>query len=403
MSSGSTPSRRFLLAVGIVAGVLSALIVLPFLNWILVAVILAYVLLPLHRRLAAVLPAGVSAGVSILIGLVAIVLPIATILIVAANQTRQLVANFDPQVLSEIDDVIATQFGVRIDVSALQETFSGAVTTGARGVVGNLFGILGGLPELFLGLTVMFFALFYMLKDGERAVEWLRWVLPLEADAREELFDETSLLLYNSLVGTAVVAGVQAVLLGIAFSFAGVSNVVFWTVTAFIAAMIPIIGTSIVYIPAAAYLLIVGRLLPAIAVLLFGVLVISTVDNILRPMVMRRGAQLNPVFTIIGIFGGIALFGVVGLFVGPIVLGVTKLVVEILVREYSESGDVGDPEGADVPAEKSPKDEHVGEPELDDQRAKSRVDEHSRVDERSAETAVNERGDDDTDVPDVSG
>jgi predicted PurR-regulated permease PerM len=70
--------------------------------------------------------------------------------------------------------------------------------------------------------------------------------------------------------------------------------------------------------------------------LAFGAVVISTVDNILRPMVMRRGTQLSPVVTIIGIFGGIALFGFVGLFIGPIVLGMMKLIIDILVREYSE-------------------------------------------------------------------
>jgi len=79
----------------------------------------------------------------------------------------------------------------------------------------------------------------------------------------------------------------------------------------------------------------------------FGAVVISTVDNILRPMVMRRGAQLNPVLTILGIFGGLALFGFVGLFVGPIILGVTKLLVEMVVRESPERTAVDDPRDGD--------------------------------------------------------
>jgi predicted PurR-regulated permease PerM len=127
---------------------------------------------------------------------------------------------------------------------------------------------------------------------------------------------------------------VQAVLLGIAF-IVGVQNIVFWTVVTFIASMLPLVGALIIWLPALIYLLVVAQPVAALALFIFGAIVISTVDNLLRPMVLRRGAQLSPVLTIIGIFGGIALFGFVGLFVGPIVLGVTKLIVEIFVREYT--------------------------------------------------------------------
>ncbi|WP_312854312.1 AI-2E family transporter [Natronococcus sp. JC468] len=185
--------------------------------------------------------------------------------------------------------------------------------------------------------TEQFFVLFYLLKDGDQALAWFRTVLPLEPDVREELFKETNLLIHNSLVGTAAVAAAQAVLLGVAFLVLGLGNVIFWIVTTFVAAMIPLVGASIIWLPASIYLFIVGRPVPAIALLAFGAIVISTVDNVLRPIVMRRGTQLSPVVTIIGIFGGIALFGFVGLFIGPIVLGMMKLIIDILVREYPES------------------------------------------------------------------
>jgi predicted PurR-regulated permease PerM len=337
MSTEARRSKRFLLILSLLIGILSLLIVLPFLTWILVAVILAYVLTPINDRLSRRLGSGLSAGLSILVGLVLIVLPVVVILGVAARQARQLFADFEPGDVSQLDDAIAERLGVQVDVATLHDAFSGAVKTGARGIAGNLFSIIGGLPELFIGFTVLFFVLFYLLKDGDEAVAWFRTVLPLEPEVREELFEETSLLLHNSLVGTAAVAGVQAVLLGAAFLVLGLGNVVFWIVTTFVAAMIPLVGASIVWVPVSIYLFIDGRLVPAVALLAFGALVISTVDNIIRPIVMRRGTQLSPVITIVGIFGGIALFGFVGLFVGPIVLGMLKLVIEIIVREYPGS------------------------------------------------------------------
>jgi predicted PurR-regulated permease PerM len=337
VSAQSKRSRTFLVIVGSLVGFLSLLIALPFLTWILVAVVLAYALRPIDDRFSERLGPGLSAGLSILIGLFLVVLPIIVIVGVAANQARQLTATFDPNDVAQIDVVVAERLGVQVDMATVHDAFSGAVKTGARGLVGNLFSIIGGLPELFLGFTVLLFVLFYLLKDGGRAVEWLRMVLPIEPVVREELFEESSLLLHNSLVGTAVVAGAQAVLLGVAFLVLGLGNVVFWIVTTFIAAMVPLLGASIIWIPASIYLLAIGRPVPAIALFVFGAVAISTVDNLLRPMVMKRGTQLSPVITIIGIFGGIALFGFVGLFIGPIVLGMTKLIIEILVQEDSKS------------------------------------------------------------------
>jgi predicted PurR-regulated permease PerM len=336
MSTQSRRSKRFLFAIGALLGVLSLLIILPFLSWILIAVILAYVLLPIDRRFSRRLGPSLSAGLSILVGFALVIFPIVLILGVAASQASQLFAQFDPQDVSQIDDIVAERFGVQIDTASVHDAFAGAVRTGARGLAGNLFSIIGGLPELFIGFTVLFFILFYLLRDGETTVEWLRTVIPLEPDVREELFEETSLLLHNSLVGTAAVAAVQAVLIGAAFLVLGLSNIVFWVVTTFIAAMIPLIGATIVWIPAPGYLALTGDFVPAIALFAFGAVVISSVDNVLRPLVMRRGAQLSPALTIVGIFGGIALFGFIGLFVGPIVLGMMKLIIDIWVREYPE-------------------------------------------------------------------
>jgi len=144
MSAESNRSKRFLVLIGIPAGLLSVLIVLPFLTWILIAIILAYALAPINNRLSQRFGSGLSAGLSILVGLFLIVLPIVIILGVAANQAQQLFAEFEPRNVSQLDDdVIAEQFGVQVDIAALQDAFSGAVKTGARGLAGNLFSIIG--------------------------------------------------------------------------------------------------------------------------------------------------------------------------------------------------------------------------------------------------------------------
>jgi len=336
MAGKPTRSKWVLTLVAIIIGILSLLIVLPYITWILVGAILAFALAPLNNRLSQWFGEGLAAGLSILIGLFLIVLPIVIILGVAAEQARQLFAEFDPRDVPQLDTVIAERVGVEVDIETLNDAFGSAIRTGARGLAGNLFSIVGGLPELLIGFTILFFVLFYLLKDGDQATSWVRTVLPVDPGVREELFEETRLLLHNSLVGTVVVAGAQALLLGVAFLVLSLGNVVFWTVTAFVLALVPLVGASLVWIPASIYLFVVGRPIAAAVLFVFGAIVISTVDNILRPKVMRRGTQLSPVITIVGIFGGIALFGFVGLFIGPIILGMLKLLIEILVREYPE-------------------------------------------------------------------
>jgi predicted PurR-regulated permease PerM len=246
MSTEPNRSKIFLVTIGGLVGLLTVLIVLPFLTWILAGAILAYALTPLNERLSRQFGSRLSAGLSLLIGLFLIVLPIIIILGVAARQATQLFAESEPGDISHLDTVITERFGVQVDIAALYDTLSGVVSTGARGLAGNLFSIVGGLPELFIGFTVLFFVLFYLLKDGDHAVAWLRTVLPLEPTVREELLEETDLLLYNSLVGTVTVAGAQAVLLGVAFFVLGFGNVIFWTVTTFVVAMIPLVGASII-------------------------------------------------------------------------------------------------------------------------------------------------------------
>ena len=332
MSTQPRRSKRSLGALAILAGVVSALIVLPFLTWILVAMILAYVLAPLDDRLSRRVGPGVSAALSIVVGILLIVLPILLIVGVAAQQASDVLAEFDLEDVTQFGETIADRLGVQ--TATLQDTFGSAIRTGAQGLAGNLFSILGGVPALILGMTVMVFVLFYALRDGDRALAWLRTASPIEPAVQEELIEEFDLLLYNSLVGTVVVAGVQALLLGVLFLVLGISNVVFWTVTTFVASLLPLIGASIIWLPASAYFFLVDQPVDAIVIFVFGALVVSTIDNILRPMVVQRGTELSPAITIVGIFGGIALFGFVGLFLGPIVLGMTKRIVEVLVREY---------------------------------------------------------------------
>lgn len=272
----------------------------------------------------------VGTTATILATVVVVVVPVAIVVGIAAEQALAVARTTSPP------DTDAVQAGLRPWLTAvptpaaLTGPIADALRAGVGGLLGGVLGVLGGVPGIAVGSVVFLFALFYFLRDGERFVRWLRQAAPLDRATMDTLAARTDALLWAAVVGNVAVAGVQAVLTALGFVGLGVGNVVFWGVATFVLSLLPIIGASIVWVPAVGYLLLVGRVPAAVALLVYGSVVISGSDNLVRPLVMQRGSDLNAAVLVLGIFGGISLFGFVGLFVGPVILGLTKALIDVL-------------------------------------------------------------------------
>lgn len=363
MSRRSWGSRRFLFALAGVVAVLSLLIVLPYLQFVLLAVLLAYVLDPVNDRLARRFGSTLAAAATMLFATAVILVPVALALVTALRQADSVVERVQALDAETIAGEVTRRTGIEVEVEMVVSSLSDVVENGLRGAAGNVVTIVGGIPELLIGITVFGFVLFYLLRDGDRLVGWLRGVLPLEPELREELFAHFDRLMWAGIVGTAVVAFVQALLTVVAFVPLGFGNVAFWFVITFVLSLLPLVGASVVWLPAVGFLALVGQPVEAGALLVYGAVVISGSDNVLRPLIVNRGAALNPATIVLGIFGGVAVFGVVGLFFGPIVLGMLKIVVELLVRDATV-GSAGTPAVAadrTSQADTSPSDERSGD------------------------------------------
>ncbi len=125
----------------------------------------------------------------------------------------------------------------------------------------------------------------------------------------------------------------QAILTVLAFVVIDFEDLIFWGVVTFVLSLLPLIGASIVWIPAVVYLAIVGNIPAAVGLQVYGTVVISSSDNFVRPLAMQRGARLNSGLLVLGIFGGVAVFGFPGLFTGPVILGLSKVIVNLLVEQ----------------------------------------------------------------------
>lgn len=309
----------------------------PFLQPVLAAGLLAYLVRPVNNRFLRRLGPTGATVVTILLTAIVILVPLLLLLSVAAEQAISIVQGAEFPDAAAVESTFQGWAGTNVDLSTLAESLSSAVRTGLQGLLGSIITIVGGLPAFVIGAVIFLFTFFYLLRDGDRLIAWLRTAIPLEPEVMDELIARTDDLLWAAVIGNVIVAGVQAILTVAAFIVIGFGDIVFWGVLTFVLSLLPVIGASIVWIPAVLYLFIVGDIPAAIGLLLYGTFVISGSDNFIRPLAMQRGANLNPGLLVLSIFGGVVVFGFLGLFVGPVLVGLSIAIVDLLVEERSTS------------------------------------------------------------------
>lgn len=314
-----------LLAVGVYA---SLLVVWPFFTYVALAVFLAYALFPLQRRLAPRIGPRIAAVVLMVGATVLFVLPFVLMLQVVLQQAFGVVEDVQS---GEID----VGFLEELLVSDLGQDLLDAVRSGAGRILEESVNVVGGASTAAVGVTILGFLLYYLLVDGGEVVAWVRGVTPLPAAVQDRLLADLNRLTYAVLITQGVIAVVQAVLTGLGLLVLGFSNVLFWTVFAVVLGLLPFVGSMFIWIPAAVLLIATGRPLGGAGLLVYGFGVINLTDNYLRPVLGGRSANLNPAILVIGIFGGLVVFGFTGIFVGPIVLGFTKTIVAVVSDEYA--------------------------------------------------------------------
>lgn len=182
-------------------------------------------------------------------------------------------------------------------------------------------------------LFVTLFATFYLFRDGGELLNRIRRALPLDPHVREGLFYIAQNVLYASVFSGLVVAAVQGALGGLIFWLVGIGAPVLWAIVMAFLSLLPVLGAWMVWVPAAIYLLLTGGYLRAVILIAFGALVIGTVDNVLRPILLSGRAQMNGLLVFISILGGVAAFGLLGIVLGPILVALGSAVLEFYTTD----------------------------------------------------------------------
>jgi predicted PurR-regulated permease PerM len=264
----------------------------------------------------------------IVLAILVIVLPVASAAGLIANEAQDIAGGvIRSSLVDRLRELRIGPYDVGAQIEALGSRAMAWVGTGALSLVGTL-------ARLGIQLTVAFFGLYYLLCDSRRVWRNMRPFIPFSAENSELLKRRFKDVTVSTLIGTFATATVQGLCVGLAFVAAGLSNAFFWGVVTVIVAILPVVGSGLVWAPAVLVLALERHYLAAVLFALWGIIVIGNIDNIIRPWVFRRYAQIHPFITVIGAFAGLKYFGLLGLLVGPLAISYFFELIRMYREEY---------------------------------------------------------------------
>ena len=197
----------------------------------------------------------------------------------------------------------------------------------------SLSSLFSNTMQIITNLIIFYFLLYYLLKGGDDMINKVRKILPFRHGNREKVIRRFIDVTRATIIGSLLIAILQGTMLWLGFYILGVPGALFWgLVTAFLS-FIPIIGSPLIWGPASIILLISGSIWQAVALFIWGI-IISSVDNVIRPVTNKKFGQIHPLVSIIGVFIGIAQFGFIGIFIGPLFVAYFLLIWNIYREEY---------------------------------------------------------------------
>ena len=300
----------------------------PFSTGLIGAPVLYVVFAPVQRELVRYVRPGIAAGIVVLLAIVLVVAPLASVIGLVATEAQDMATGvIRSPLLARIREIRLGPYQVGAQIEALGSAL-------VSWIASNALGLLGTATRLGIQLTITFFGLFYLLVAPSEVWHGLRPFIPFSTASAEILRQRFKDVTISTLVGTGLTAVVQGVMVGFGFYVTGLSNPLFWGVVTVIFAILPVVGSGLVWIPGVAALAIDGRYGAAIGLAVLGAVAVGNVDNVIRPYVYRRWAQIHPFITVIGAFAGLRFFGLLGLLIGPLAISYFFELIRMYRAEY---------------------------------------------------------------------
>lgn len=337
-----------LVGVGLLALYLCWLMLQPFLDVLLWAVVLVIVFRPMHRLvLNRTGRPALSAVIScLLVGLI-LLLPLGAVLLAVLDELSDL-PQLLQRVLGPLRETPSPEVQRVLDWAHQYVDFEPLRTprfyiAKAQELAGTLsqwtLGLVSNVLEAALKMFFVFVSMYYLFRDGDRILAELRARLPLAAEQTEKILRRTREVIDASVYGVLVIAVVQGVLGGVAFGVLGLPSAVLWALLLTVFSTIPLAGSFLVWVPACLWFLADGSWGKAIVLATWCGIVGGGIDNVLRPLLVGRRAGLHELFIFFSVLGGLRVFGILGMVLGPVVLALTLALLEIIFQDHEARED----------------------------------------------------------------
>ncbi len=320
-----------------------AWILAPFYGAILWAIVVAVIFAPLNRRLQRRMGGrpNLAAAATVLIVIAMVILPLALIAASLLQEASGLYAKFQSgeynlaafsqrmfNALPAWATGLLDRFNLT-DLGKVRDSLAAGLVKGGQAAAPQALSIGLNTFDFIIGLGIMLYLLFFLLRDGKALAERIKQVVPLSADQKTALFGRFTVVVRATVKGSILVAMAQGALGGLAFWFLGIHAALLWAVLMAFLALVPAIGAGLVWLPVAIYLLATGAVWQGVSLILYGVLVIGLVDNLLRPFLIGKDTKLPDYIVLISTLGGIQVFGLNGFVIGPLIAAIFMVAWEI--------------------------------------------------------------------------
>ncbi len=368
-------TRAFLLVV-LLTTVAFAWIVRDFLMPVFWAVVFAVVARPLYKRILRVNGdrQSLAALLTTLVIVLVILIPLGLLGIAVTHQAIglyqrisagevnvQAVVDFVDRGIPAMTDLLE-DFGV--SVASIEDWLRNQAVGIGEWAAMHAVAIGQSTITLVVFFVLMLYFLFFFIRDAERILDWVIRALPLGDERERRLFAKFAEVSRATMKGTLVVAMVQGGIGGVLFAIAGINAAVFWGVVMAVCSLLPVVGTALVWVPAAIILLATGNVWEGIMILAGGTLLVGMVDNFLRPVLVGYDTKMPDYLVLLTTLGGLALFGLTGVILGPLVGAMFLVVWEMMAEEYS---------GLDTPTQRQGDPPRPPSPSIEDRKTSSPI------------------------------
>lgn len=243
--------------------------------------------------------------------------------------------DFNVNALIDKVKLLVTQVEEHYGINLLSDKSMSFLTARAT-AVGNM--LMSGVNNLAVNLFTAILLLYFLLAGGKHMEMYIARLLPFSDTNKKAVISQVNLIVRSNAIGIPLLAALQGMVAGIGYFICGLDNVVLFAALTGCASIIPLVGTMIVWIPLAVLQYLQGNVWQAVGLCVYGIVIISQCDNVLRMILQKRMANTHPLITIFGVIAGLPLFGFMGVVFGPLIVAMFLLFLDMFAKQYILGG-----------------------------------------------------------------